>query len=58
MIILAAVFTRVSTTMSAGMVQEIQGMPYTYHLKDANNHDNFLALTLIFNQFQGNSAII
>ena len=33
-------------------------MPYTYHLKDVNNHDTFLALTLIFSQFQGNNVII
>ena len=52
-------FTLASTTMSAGTVQELQGhMPSTYHLKDVNNVTVFLALTLIFNQFQGNSVNI
>ena len=29
-------------------------MPYTYHLNDAITTTVFLAMTLIFNQFQGN----
>ena len=33
--------TQDSTTMSAGIVQEFHGMPYTYHLKDFNNHNTF-----------------
>ena len=33
-------------------------MPYIYHLKDANNHNTFLLLTLIFIQFQGKGAYI
>ena len=33
-------------------------MPYTYHLKDDNNDNTFLTLTLNFSQFQGNSDII
>ena len=35
-------FIQVSTTMSAGMVQELQGHARIYHLKDANNHNIFL----------------
>ena len=40
--------------VSAGIAQELQAlcMPYTYHLKDANNHNTFLALTLILVNFK------
>ena len=33
-------------------------MPYIYHLKNVNNHNTFLAPTLILNQFQGNIVTI
>ena len=40
------------------MVQELQAhLLYTY-LKDVNNHNSFLALSLVFIQFQGNSVIM
>ena len=45
-------FPRVSTAMS----KNIKNLLHTYHLKDVNNiHKVFLALIILFNQFQGNN---
>ena len=51
-------FARVSR-MSTGPGALRTDLLCTYHLKDVNkNLNNFLALTFLFNQFQGNSVLV